>query len=1232
MTQLFDGEFKTIYHLADIHIRPNDRIEEYRTVFEEVLRAIPADPNALVVVAGDTFDRKGVLHSEGFGLGWDFFTGLRKKARVVVIPGNHDAYVGSESDWIVKLAETTGVTYIRRSGVYVAGNIVFVHAGFVDPEVGWPEVGDSLVMPGGRKRLVVGLYHESVDGSTLPNGRLCRADGGGDSISSRLKGCDLALLGHIHKHQFITPTMAYAGSLIQQNFGEEVAGHGFIRWDITGAQPAGLFIEVKNPWKFVTIRDDSKLDGIDAKTTVRIMMTDGSAARMAADALSETRHPLAIKGVATSSLDVGSEQIHKGSGGCGDFMSAVAARGLCADTMKKLHDRFFVEAGGLFCDWRVKSLKFRGALSYAGEEFIDFSAAGIYSISGPNAAGKSNILRIIQHGIFGSGMGNPLVRLFVNTATEDSDYYIAVEIQSGSSVYEIRRGYRRGRAMATISKDGVAICTSAEASNDMVRQLFGDGQAFLRTNVYSAHSPQPLSSGPAVLYEMVEKMFALDSFVKAFAAARSEAMKLDTELVKNRAKVAVISDRTGGDEGFASAEVAEAAAAEANEAIEKCKSIIAVRESTSRAISSVMAITRGFSGQLSAAQPESKWPESVPFAEINSARDAYVAAESMMVAGDFTDDRDAESMEREIKTCRDKLNKLPTLDIGRIAALKAAIPEGFRPIGEKTDLVADISVVQRKRAAKLRPSKPRPACVSNLVDLVMKEVRRPVPVVKPTESRPTGTPVRRALFPIPKAVRHPDNLPAKPVSMTFRDLRKLSPSWPSDVPGCERKLGEMTAVVETLRRYENLPALIASIRGDSPTRSSLDSAAAILEDVSSGGSKLTKFFSTRAVCADIRLQIDDIKLNEEIVAHNTAVTAWQMEAAACNFDRVVHENESIAAENKLADLADKWAAFDSAEEAGRQADAAEKHNAIVADILLSREWAKWDADVAADAERDVHLSAAFFEIDRAAEIDVQRSLLQTRIERAGKHIAAIKTALSNDELRAKMKAASISLSSWAGRAEIHERKITSAIEKAKKVLGKCEAEKQKADLAIRAFSTKAELDVKVATLAAELSDLTAYMSLVAPTGIPKTLMSDRIVMMGEYATRITRMMSELEVKLVMGKGTADAKALTVSVRKAGSDITTNQLSGFETFLVNIAMKAAFIRFSMAGRGAILMIDEGLDVIDEKNFGHLEDILTILADELAHVLIISHRDGITDFADKVIRVKRGQTGSCLMTSN
>ena len=79
------------------------------------------------------------------------------------------------------------------------------------------------------------------------------------------KECDYVMAGHIHKFQEIKKNgvpIVYAGSMLQQNGGENTTGHGFLIWDLE--KNKYKLHEVKNKYKTyrfkITSYDDVKED------------------------------------------------------------------------------------------------------------------------------------------------------------------------------------------------------------------------------------------------------------------------------------------------------------------------------------------------------------------------------------------------------------------------------------------------------------------------------------------------------------------------------------------------------------------------------------------------------------------------------------------------------------------------------------------------------------------------------------------------------------------------------------------------------------------------------------------------------------------------------------------------------------------------------------------------------------------------------------------------------------
>ncbi len=97
----------------------------------------------------------------------------------------------------------------------------------------------------------IALYHGAVRGSLTDTD--WQLDG--EINISSFKNYEFAMLGDIHKRQFLNKkgTIAYCGSTIQQNFGED-SEKGFLLWDIKSADDFSVeFYEVENQYHFVTV-------------------------------------------------------------------------------------------------------------------------------------------------------------------------------------------------------------------------------------------------------------------------------------------------------------------------------------------------------------------------------------------------------------------------------------------------------------------------------------------------------------------------------------------------------------------------------------------------------------------------------------------------------------------------------------------------------------------------------------------------------------------------------------------------------------------------------------------------------------------------------------------------------------------------------------------------------------------------------------------------------------------
>lgn len=235
---------KKIIQLADIHIRPYKRLEEYAEYLELLKEAISKETEGIdksevrVVICGDLADSKLVISNELILFLSAWIRELENFGEVIAISGNHDLLVNNKSrvDTLTALFKTAAFSnsihldsYLGyESGVIAEDNITWalfsIFSDYRRPNIQQAKADFP-------NNTIVGLYHGTIVGASLNNGTVMGEGTDGDDFA----GCDFVLAGDIHKRQVLKRgdvTIVYPGSLIQQTFGETVTQHGFASWDV----------------------------------------------------------------------------------------------------------------------------------------------------------------------------------------------------------------------------------------------------------------------------------------------------------------------------------------------------------------------------------------------------------------------------------------------------------------------------------------------------------------------------------------------------------------------------------------------------------------------------------------------------------------------------------------------------------------------------------------------------------------------------------------------------------------------------------------------------------------------------------------------------------------------------------------------------------------------------------------------------------------------------------------
>jgi hypothetical protein len=268
MKILSNDKINYIYHLADIHIRNStDRKEEYEKVFDELYDQLSKEEKGLIVICGDIYHAKSQLSSESLIM-FHRLMRISELMPILILAGNHD---GSTTNNELKDSiegsvhmYPENVHYLDETGLYKYGDLIFSAKHFFDDK---PLIKASEIIAE-KDEFKIALFHGALQGAKYDNGQ--EIDGEETINISTFDGFDMTLLGDIHKYQtFKNESIAYSSSLIQQNFGEHLNDHGYIKWYIN--EPKMEFKRIKNDYGYITLKiNEGKYEKKEYPKNIRI--------------------------------------------------------------------------------------------------------------------------------------------------------------------------------------------------------------------------------------------------------------------------------------------------------------------------------------------------------------------------------------------------------------------------------------------------------------------------------------------------------------------------------------------------------------------------------------------------------------------------------------------------------------------------------------------------------------------------------------------------------------------------------------------------------------------------------------------------------------------------------------------------------------------------------------------------------------------------------------------------
>tara|TARA_R110001592_G_scaffold12397_3_gene59210 strand:- start:21032 stop:24193 length:3162 start_codon:yes stop_codon:yes gene_type:complete len=499
-----------IYHIADVHIRNVKRHKEYRQVFKKLYSYIKKtkEENDIIYVAGDIVHAKTDMSPELVDLTSEFFASLADLLPTIVILGNHDCNLNNNYRLdalspIVKAIKHQNLHYLKDNGVYSIQGVHFNVMAVDEKPIKYVQAKD---FDGDYK---IALHHGSVHnastdaGFTLSNTHV---------TTDIFAGHDLTLLGDIHKLQYLDEekTIAYPGSLVQQNHGEKL-GHGILVWDLKTKKSE--FVEIENDYGYYTYEiDNGKIinphSKIPKKPRLRLKVKDTDSGTLK-QLIAKIRAKYKVQDISIQKINAlnttdAQNKINFGNVRDVEWQNKVITEYLSdeyalddtlLDTIRHInrtvHSKLPANTLTRNITWQPKKFEFSNMFSYGEDNEMDFTnMIGSYGLFAPNASGKSTLLDALAFCCFDKCSRTKKAAHVLNN--KKSQFACKFEFELGKYTYFIERlGKKNNRGHVKVDVNFWRVDVNGEeenlngdqreTTNKSIRQYLGSYEDFVLT-------------------------------------------------------------------------------------------------------------------------------------------------------------------------------------------------------------------------------------------------------------------------------------------------------------------------------------------------------------------------------------------------------------------------------------------------------------------------------------------------------------------------------------------------------------------------------------------------------------------------------------------------------------------------------------------------------------------------------------------------------------------------------
>jgi DNA repair exonuclease SbcCD ATPase subunit len=563
-------EIQFVFHLSDIHIRLYHRLDdEYEHVFQKMYELLEEsqrlNEKCLIVLTGDILHHKNDLSPECILTTLKFLNTLSYYCPTLVIAGNHDTLLNNLNridslSAILAENHNPNLHYLKYSGWYRYANLVFGVSSLLDEKM---TLANDLDCPQLKK---IALYHGGVGKFSTHKGFVMEG-----IPMNTFDGYDMVMLGDIHLHQYLDKhkRIAYAGSMISQNFGETDPHHGVLKWNVSTG--ASFLIVLPNPYRYceAVLKDDQTLvmDGqtydldhvpFPEKGRLKIFLTQKKTSDIQTLAYLRNRHPFlqfhenVLTGSSQQSPHQKTDQPSNVMAVLHEYFSTLPSDWEDKPKLMELILSFFkdnlhTKTKGA-SHFEIISLEFHYMFGYGPHNKIDFSQFPQHEtigIFGMNSAGKSTLIDIILFLFYGS------ITRYKHSQTVPPEVIHfqqkkssgTLRFRSHNVVYEIQKKMTRStnakikveEKLFKVHPDGSKLDLSEEhrkKTDKFVISQIGPPAQFLFTNIFLQTNEQSFRSMTPkdrkdFLYDILELSQLEDHYQQNYSQWKDNKVLLD---------------------------------------------------------------------------------------------------------------------------------------------------------------------------------------------------------------------------------------------------------------------------------------------------------------------------------------------------------------------------------------------------------------------------------------------------------------------------------------------------------------------------------------------------------------------------------------------------------------------------------------------------------------------------------------------------------------------------------